>query len=85
MRRARSRPDGMLPPFSFTDLMQRVKSYTAKMYLRGLKKGHWPYFSDTLWQRNYYESIVWTPASFGRVKRYIENNPRSWARDKWSK
>ena len=34
-----------------------------------------------LWQRNYYEHIVRNNNEYGRIVKYIENNPREWELD----
>jgi putative transposase len=34
-----------------------------------------------LWQRNYYERIVWDNTSLQRIRDYIRNNPLSWEQD----
>jgi putative transposase len=35
-----------------------------------------------IWQRDYYERIIWDDVALDRVRAYIRNNPRSWAKDK---
>jgi REP element-mobilizing transposase RayT len=35
-------------------------------------------FNQSIWQRNYYESIIRDEASLERVRYYIKNNPRKW-------
>jgi REP element-mobilizing transposase RayT len=35
-----------------------------------------------VWQRNYYEHVVRTEAELSHVRRYIEENPRRWARER---
>lgn len=36
---------------------------------------------STIWQRNYYEHIIRSEASLGRIRQYIQNNPLSWQHD----
>jgi putative transposase len=35
-----------------------------------------------IWQRDYYERIIRDDVALDRVRTYIRNNPRSWAKDK---
>lgn len=35
----------------------------------------------TVWQRGYHERIVRTPQELENVRRYIENNPKTWSED----
>ena len=34
-----------------------------------------------IWQRNYYEHVVRSPAEHDRIRRYIADNPRAWPDD----
>jgi putative transposase len=36
---------------------------------------------DFAWQRNYYEHIIRSEDELGRIRRYIEDNPRMWETD----
>lgn len=38
-----------------------------------------------LWQRNYYERIIWNEKSYQRISKYIIDNPAKWADDKFYK
>ncbi len=35
----------------------------------------------SIWQRNYYEHIIRTDASYRHISNYIENNPTKWQSD----
>lgn len=35
-----------------------------------------------VWQRGYYDRIVWNNTALQRIRRYIRNNPRRWAADR---
>jgi len=39
-----------------------------------------PPMGKRIWQRNYYERVVRTEAELSHIRRYIEENPRRWAR-----
>ncbi len=34
-----------------------------------------------LWQRNYYERIIWHESELWAVRRYIRDNPKKWEQD----
>jgi REP element-mobilizing transposase RayT len=36
-----------------------------------------------LWQRGYYEHIIWGSRSLARIRGYIEENPAAWPRDRY--
>lgn len=41
--------------------------------------------SDKIWQRNYYESIIFDQEAYFRISKYIRNNPIKWHLDKLAK
>jgi REP-associated tyrosine transposase len=54
--------------------------------IRGFKIGVTKWFHDNtgrrkVWQRNYYEHILRGEESLGRIRQYINDNPRRWAFD----
>lgn len=57
------------------------KSLTTHQYTKGVKDQNWIPFHKRLWQRNYYEHIIRTPADLDRIRTYIHNNPKSWQID----
>jgi putative transposase len=66
---------------SLADVVHRFKTLTTKRYADGVKTQGWPAFHGRLWQRNYYEHVIRGEESLNRIRRYIENNPASWAFD----
>lgn len=40
-------------------------------------------FEDFSWQRNYYEHIIRSDRSLGRIRDYIDGNPAAWAEDRY--
>jgi REP element-mobilizing transposase RayT len=60
-----------------------VRGYKAAVVRRLRLLG----FEGKLWQRNYYDRIVWNKEQLRRVSLYIRNNPANWkkARRKWQK
>ena len=66
------------------DLPQRMKS-PSKMVgaiVRGFKGAVSRQLGYSIWQRNYYEHIIRTDASYRHISNYIENNPTKWQSDK---
>ncbi len=57
------------------DVIRAFKAVTA----RAIRVDHNP---DFAWQRNYHDWIVRGPTSLARFRRYIQNNPRVWSRDR---
>jgi len=72
-------PTGAL---SLPDVVHRFKTLTTKRYADGVKQCGWPAFPGRLWQRNYYEHIIRDERALARIREYIANNPRQWARDR---
>ena len=57
------------------------KSLTTCEYCKGVADGGWPPFMGHLWQRSYWDDIVWNDRMFEFVRRYIALNPSRWKRD----
>ena len=66
------------------DLPRRMKSpsKTVGAIVRGFKGAVSRQLGYTVWQRNYYEHIIRTDASYRHISNYIENNPTKWQSDK---
>jgi REP element-mobilizing transposase RayT len=62
-------------------VVQWFKTMTTNEYIRGVKNHGWPLFDGKLWQRNYYEHIIRTPASHEKIADYIIHNPTKWQDD----
>jgi putative transposase len=67
----------------------RSPSQTIGSIVRGMKSAmtkqinelrHTP--GTKLWQRNYWEHIVWNKNELNRICQYIQNNPQKWDDDK---
>ena len=57
------------------------KSLTTVQYIRGVRTRGWNPFRGRLWQRNYYEHIVWDDESLLIIDEYILENPENWPND----
>lgn len=66
------------------DLPRRMKSpsKTVGAIVRGFKGAVSRQLGYSIWQRNYYEHIIRTDASYRHISNYIENNPTKWQSDK---
>jgi putative transposase len=63
---------------SLGQIIQAFKSETTHRYVISVRAEGWPPFRRRLWQRNYYERIIRTPAGLLSVRRYIDLNPVRW-------
>ncbi len=76
------RPRGVAPTdISLFDVIERFKSLTTHLYIRGVKNDNWPSFNKHLWQRNYYEHIIRNDREYGAIRQYAENNAINWEKD----
>lgn len=62
-------------------IIQWFKTMTTNAYIKGVKANGWQSFDKRLWQRNYYEHIIWNDKSYITICEYIENNPLNWVLD----
>lgn len=61
------------------------KTMTTNEYIRGVKSSGWKRFNRRVWQRNYYERIIWTDRAYQRISQYIIDNPKKWDSDRFHK
>jgi len=64
------------------DIVRDFKLRTTNLYRTGVKKGLWPRYPGTLWQRNYHEHIIRRTESLNRIREYISLNPLRWELDR---
>jgi len=71
------RPMPTVPVGSLGRIVRAYKSAITRIAYRDgvLPRG------TTLWQRNYWDDIIWDHASYERIIRYIRNNPKNWRTD----
>ena len=75
------RTDDIAHPTTLADVVRRFKSLTTRRYADGVSQQGWVPFGGRLWQRNYWEHVVRGEESLSRIRRYILDNPASWAFD----
>ena len=68
---------------SLGDIVGAFKSMTTVRYIDGVKNDGWPVFDKRVWQRNYYEHIIRNRKDLERIRRYIQENPARWDRDRY--
>ncbi len=66
---------------SLSDIINRFKSLTTKRYIVGVKNNNWQSFDKHLWQRSFYDQVIQTDTSLKNIRKYIINNPATWAND----
>ena len=57
------------------------KSMTTNEYIRGVKEKGWKRFDSHLWQRNYWDDIIWNNRQLEYAQKYIALNPSRWNMD----
>jgi putative transposase len=71
--RAAPSPHFSMRPRSISSLVAGFKSITTTQ-INQLRRSP----GQKVWQRNYYDSIVYTDRGLAKVRRYIANNPYQW-------
>ena len=66
---------------SIPKVMDYFKSMTTDEYIKGVKEKGWRRFDGHLWQRNYWDDIIWNARQFEYVQNYIALNPSRWNKD----
>ena len=61
----------------------RFKSYVAKLYRDMKAAGKAVDVGDSPWQRDYWEKIVTDHDQLVAIRKYIEENPKKWSRDRF--
>ena len=70
------RPNGA-PSGSLGAIVGNFKSVTARR-INWLRRTP----GAPVWQRNYYEHVVWSDRALEAIRRYIAENPDHWALDR---
>ena len=61
----------------------RFKGYVAKLYRDMKATGKAVDVGDSPWQRDYWEKIVTDHDQLVAIRKYIEENPKKWSRDRF--
>lgn len=62
---------------------QKIIPRSIGCIIRGYKTGVTKLLNESIWQRNYYEHIIRSEASYKRIAQYIINNPANWKDSKF--
>ena len=62
-------------------IMRSFKSSTSARYCAGVRQKGWIPIDVHLWQRSYWDVIIWNSREFDFIRRYICLNPQRWERD----
>ena len=71
--------------YTLGQIVGAYKSLVSSDCLAIFKKNNPGKMMGKLWQRNYYEIIVWDEQNYNRISDYIKNNPAKWNADKFCK
>ncbi len=66
---------------SLSEVVWQLKSKTTHLYIHGVKEKNWMPFDGKLWQRSYWDDIVFNEKEFKFIQRYIALNPSRWYKD----
>ena len=70
---------GSFPTLS--ELIQRFKTITTKLYIDGVKEGIYQPFNKKIWQKSFYDHIIRNENEYKTICNYIEHNPQKWEED----
>ncbi|OGO85390.1 MAG: hypothetical protein A2Y22_04365 [Clostridiales bacterium GWD2_32_59] len=59
------------------------KTMTTNQYIKNVKENDWERFDGKLWQRNYYEHVIRHEKELYEIRKYIQENPIVWEKDKF--
>jgi REP element-mobilizing transposase RayT len=65
------------------EVIQSFKRNSTVKYIDGVNAGIYPPFNKRIWQRNYYEHIIWNETDYETKWKYIEENPARWTEDEY--
>ena len=63
---------------SLSEIMQRFKSLTTNLYIRGVRESGWESLEKRLWERSFHERILRDNHELERIRKYILENPQRW-------
>ncbi|HBY21129.1 MAG TPA: transposase [Clostridiales bacterium] len=66
-----------------SNIIQWFKTITTNEYIKGVKEKGWEKFDKKLWQRNYYEHVIRNEKELYEIRKYIQENPIAWKKDKF--
>lgn len=64
-----------------SEMVQRFKTVTTKLYIDGVKSGLYPPFEKKIWQKSFYDHIIRNEKGYLEIWQYIDENPYKWHED----
>ncbi|MEG1894883.1 MAG: transposase, partial [Oscillospiraceae bacterium] len=68
-------------PTAVSDIVQRFKTITTKLYINGVKNGDYPQFNKKIWQKSFHDHIIRNEHDYLEIWQYIDENPLKWKDD----
>lgn len=65
---------GSFPTLS--EMVQRFKTITTKLYIDGVKNNEYPPFDKKIWQKSFNDRIIRNEKGYQEVWQYIDENPQ---------
>ena len=82
------RPHAPTGTLQIVEQFSRPTSYSIPAIVRGYKSTVTKQiheldrnFTEPIWQKNYFESMIRNEEQLENVREYIRNNPKNWAND----
>ena len=72
---------GSFPTVS--ELLQRFKTITTKLYIDGVKESVFLPFDKKIWQKSFHDHIIRNEDEYQKTWQYIDENPLRWAEDEY--
>ncbi|MPN27467.1 hypothetical protein SDC9_174901 [bioreactor metagenome] len=73
--------EGRFPTVS--EIIQRFKTITTKLYIDGVKRGLYPPFNKKIWQKSFNDRIIRSEIEYQAIWKYIDENPLKSEEDEW--
>lgn len=65
-------------PTPVSEIVQRFKTITTKLYIDGVKSGDYPPFDKKIWQKSFHDHVIRNGQDYQEVWNYIDENPLKW-------
>ncbi|WMJ22009.1 transposase [Paludicola sp. MB14-C6] len=63
-------------PFpTLSEIVQRFKTITTKLYIDSVKNGEYPPFDKKIWQKSFNDRIIRNEKEYREIRQYIDENP----------
>lgn len=68
---------GGTTPGSLNAIIQNFKSVSTREINQAFNT-----LGNKIWQRDYFERVIWNERELNAIRRYIQDNPLKWERDR---